>query len=294
MRKQFVSTIENIMATDERLTLLLGDIGVFSFRNAFELYPKRIYNIGICEQAMTSLAAGLASEGFVPVIHSIAPFVVERCYEQIKIDFIYHGLGGNIVSVGASYDYAGLGYTHQCPGDVSVLRTLPGMEIVLPGTRDEFDSLFRSYYDNGHLTYFRLSEQYNDRSNIAYPGKGYVIKRGNLATVLAVGPTLDRVVSASEVLDVTVLYYNCVVPFDSETLANNCPSGKILLVEPYSSGVLCADVHRAMGPRSIAIKMVGVPGIIVDHYGDIGAYDQTVGLTAEYIKHQLEELIDGL
>ena len=159
MRKQFVLTTEDVMAKDERLVVLLGDISVFGFRNAFQQFPGRIHNIGICEQAMTSVAAGLSKEGLVPVIHSIAPFVVERCFEQIKVDFCYQKLGGNIVSVGGSYDYAALGCTHHCPGDVAILHALPGMEIVVPGAPQEYDQLFRTAYANGQPTYFRLSER---------------------------------------------------------------------------------------------------------------------------------------
>ena len=74
MRQQLVRTVETAMATDERLTLLLGDIGVFGFRNAFKNFPERTYNIGILEQATMSLAAGLAAVGYIPVVHTIASF----------------------------------------------------------------------------------------------------------------------------------------------------------------------------------------------------------------------------
>src|ERR1035437_3614724 len=127
MRKQFVVTVESLMAQDERLVLLLGDIGVFGFRHAFAQYPRRVYNIGILEQSSVSMAAGLAKEGFIPIFHSIAPFVVERAFEQIKIDFGYQNLGGIFVTVGASYDYAALGCTHHCPGDVALMKTIPNM-----------------------------------------------------------------------------------------------------------------------------------------------------------------------
>ena len=114
MRKQFAKTTQEILVQDKKTILLLGDIGVFAFRNSFELYPERVYNIGILEQSMVSVAAGLALTGFIPIVHTIAPFTTERCLEQIKDDFGYQGLGGNIVSVGASYDYAALGCTHHC------------------------------------------------------------------------------------------------------------------------------------------------------------------------------------
>lgn len=179
MRKQFADTVISIMETDPRLVLLLGDIGVYGFRRAFESFPDRVYNIGILEQSTVSLASGLAMEGFVPVIHTIAPFLMERSLEQLKDDFCYQSLGGNFVSTGASFDYASLGCTHHCPGDAGILKNLPGMEIVIPGTGEEFSSLFRQAYANGHPTYFRLSESENDNSFEVQFGKASVVKTGS-------------------------------------------------------------------------------------------------------------------
>lgn len=291
MRKQFVKTLEDLMAQDERLVLLLGDIGVFGFRNAFKLYPERIYNIGLCEQAMTSLAAGLAKEGFIPVLHSIAPFVVERCLEQLKIDLCYQNLPANIVSVGASYDYAALGCTHHCPGDVAVLQALPGMEIVIPGMPAEFDRLFRAAYANSHPTYFRLSERSNQHSCNVEFGRAEVIQRGGLATVIAVGPTLTWVLEATQELDVTVLYYTTVAPFDGYTLRENCQTGKIVLVEPYYAGVLVADIHSALGRTPIVIESIGVPHKFLTDYGHAEQHDESIGLTAENIRSRVQEII---
>lgn len=291
MRKQFVRTIEDVMAKDERLVLLLGDIGVFGFRNAFQHFPLRTYNIGICEQAMTSLAAGLAKEGLVPVVHSIAPFVVERCFEQIKVDFCYQKLGGNIVSVGGSYDYAALGCTHHCPGDVAVLRTLPGMEIVLPGTPQEYDQLFCAAYANGHPTYFRLSERNNPQSFMVEFGRANILKQGKLATVIAVGTALAPTLAAAQDLDVTLLYYTTVAPFDAETLRENCASKKVVLVEPYYEGVVLKDIVAALAPAPLQIKSVGVPHRFLTNYGHQEEHDEAIGLTPSGVRAHIEKLI---
>ena len=291
MRKQFVRTIEDVMARDERLVLLLGDIGVFGFRNVFQRYPQRAYNIGICEQAMTSLAAGLAKEGLVPVVHSIAPFVVERCFEQIKVDFCYQQLGGNIVSVGGSYDYAALGCTHHCPGDVAVLKTLPGMEIVVPGTPEEYDQLFRASYATEHPTYFRLSERSNPQSFDAIFGRANVVKQGRLATVVAIGPALTPVLAATHDLDVSVLYYTTIAPFDGKTLHQNCTSRKVVLVEPYYEGVLTQDIITALAPSAVQVTAIGVPHRFLTDYGHQEEHDEAVGLTATSIRERINKLI---
>ena len=133
MRKQLVKTVESILESNKRSVLLLGDIGVFGFRKSIERYPNRAYNIGILEQTTIGLAAGLSKTNLIPIVHTIAPFLVERAYEQLKIDFGYQELNGNFISVGSSYDYASLGPTHHCPGDVSMLKNIPNMQIIVPG-----------------------------------------------------------------------------------------------------------------------------------------------------------------
>ena len=291
MRKQFVGTTEDVMAKDERLVLLLGDIGVFGFRKAFQQFPERTYNIGICEQAMTSMAAGLAKEGLVPVIHSIAPFVVERCFEQIKVDFCYQKLGGNIVSVGGSYDYAALGCTHHCPGDVAILRTLPGMEIVVPGTPAEYDQLFRASYANGHPTYFRMSERSNPQSFDVKFGRANLLKKGSLATIVTVGTTLAATLAATQDLDVTVLYYTTLAPFDAETLRQNCASRKVVLVEPYYQGTLLQDIVTALAPGTVQISAIGVPHRFLTDYGHRELHDEAIGLTPTGIRKEIQKLI---
>ena len=279
------------MAQDQRLVLLLGDIGVFGFRNAFERYSERTYNIGICEQAMTSLAAGLAMEGLIPVLHSIAPFVVERCLEQLKTDLCYQHLPANIVSVGASYDYAALGCTHHCPGDVAILRTLPGMEIVVPGTPTEFDHLFNSAYDNSHPTYFRLSEQSNQQSCDVKFGRAKVIRHGSLGTAIAVGPALSWLLEAAQNLDVTILYYTTVAPFDADTLRGTCPSERIAIVEPFYEGTTAPDVTSAMRDRNIRLLSVGVPRQFLTNYGHATDHDSACGLTPAAIRTRLEQFL---
>ena len=292
MRKQFVRTVESLLASDPRLMVLLGDIGVFGFRRAIETYPGRIFNVGILEAGATSLAAGLAKEGMVPVFHSIAPFLVERSFEQLKNDFCYQGLGGNFVSVGASYDYAGLGCTHHCPGDVSELKNLPGMEIVVPGAAEEFDVLFREAYDDGRPTYFRLSEGVNATGRPVSFGRAEVIRRGRRATVLAVGPLLDRVVSAARAFDVTILYYTTVAPFDAGTLRENSAAARVLVVEPDYVGTLAADVAEALHDRAIRLRCTGVPRAFRTEYGSAADHDRAIGLTEEGIRAELMRLLE--
>ena len=293
MRKQFVKTVEDIMTKDKKLIILLGDIGVFGFRNVFKNHPDRIYNIGILEQATIGMAAGLSKTGFIPLVHTITPFIVERALEQIKIDFAFQKLGGNFVSVGASYDYAILGATHHCPADVGILKNVPDMEIVVPGTPGEFDVLFRQSYADGNPTYYRLSERPNKESQKVEFGKANVIKKGKKATVIAVGPMLRVVLEATEKEDVTVLYYTTLFPFDSKILKNNLVGNKVLICEPYYEGALALDVTKALEGRKLEIAHAGMPKRFLSAYGKAEDHDRDLGMTKEAINKKLKKLIYG-
>ena len=158
MRNTFAQTLTSLAEEDERLVLLIGDISHHLLRDFQSRFPNRFYNAGICEQSIVSMAAGLAAEGLKPVVHTIAPFCVERAFEQIKIDLCYQNLDVSIVSVGSSFDYAHLGCTHHCYEDVSILRSLPNIDIFVPGRSSEFVDIFKSTWGNGHPKYFKLSK----------------------------------------------------------------------------------------------------------------------------------------
>mgnify|MGYP001578857426 CR=1 FL=1 len=291
MRKQFTLTMDTLLSTNEKVVLLLGDIGVFGFKKAFETYPERVYNIGILEQSTVSAAAGLSMTSLIPVVHTIAPFLVERCVEQLKDDFGYQKLGGNFVSVGGSYDYAALGGTHHCPADVEILKSIPGMEIIVPGTAKEFNALLISTYSNGKPTYFRLSERENSKSYDVQFGKAHVIKKGNDGTIVVVGPMLNATIEAAKNANVTILYYTTVAPFDTETLKNNCSSGKILLVEPFYEGTLVNEIIKTLKGRAVQIEIVGVPREFLTNYGKAEEHDTHLGLTSSAIQESLEILL---
>lgn len=156
MRQQFSKSVMDIMDKDERVIVLLGDIGVFAFKDVFEKYPKRIYNVGILEQSMVGMAAGLAIAGFIPIVHTIEPFLVDRAFEQIKIDFGYQELPGNIIGVDVSKTAPNLGYTHQCTYALEHMAHVQGMKVFDPKDASEFDVLLKENYDKG-LNYFRIS-----------------------------------------------------------------------------------------------------------------------------------------
>ena len=139
------------------IIVLLGDLGTFQMREARSLCPDRVINFGIMEQSMIGFAAGLSKGGYYPITYSITPFLVDRAYEQIKIDLIYNNNNVLILSAGASFDYSNLGPTHHCPHDVSNLLSINHPCIVHPFTKIESIKICDYLIDYKKQAYFRIS-----------------------------------------------------------------------------------------------------------------------------------------
>ena len=291
MRGQFVETASKLIQNDERVVLLLADIGVYGFRDMLSNYPQRAYNIGVLEQSTISLSAGLSLANLIPIVHTIAPFIVERALEQIKVDLCYQSLGANLVSVGASYDYAALGCTHHCPADIPTLNEIPGIELIAPGHPDEFDKLFSQNYDNDKTTYFRLSESKNNQSYNVEFGKNIIIQEKGEVVIIAVGTVLQSVLEASFDLDVTIIYCTTIKPFDFSSIKRFL-SKKILIVEPYYSGPILTNIHRESDNIMGNFSMIGVPNNFINKYGSKDEIDKMIGLDSKTIKSRIIEKIN--
>jgi len=159
VRSVFQQVVSSAVAERDRLALFLGDIGVYGFREVLRDYPSRAMNIGIMEQSMVSFAAGFARSGFRPVMHTIAPFLVERGLEQLKVDFGSNGLGGVAISVGAPFDYSKLGATHHCPGDLEIIGSIPTAVIKVPVSLTSLARHLKESLTGVGFHYLRLSEE---------------------------------------------------------------------------------------------------------------------------------------
>jgi transketolase len=293
LRKVFTEIAQTILSEDATTCLLLGDIGSFGFSSSMAKFPNRVFNFGILEQSMIGAASGLASGGMNPIVHTIAPFLVERALEQIKIDFGYQNLSVNLVSVGASVDYSKLGATHHCPADISILSNVPNTKIFIPGTAAEFSTQFRENYNNPGIKYFRLTEFTNMSSNDKNSKGGILVKSGKEAGIIVFGNLLDRVLEATSNLDVTVVYLNNLTyELDPSIKFELQQHNKILCFEPFYVGSSSRFIDQAMNfTKPVLIKYCGFPIKFIDTYL---SYDETLdslGLSVDKINSQIRDLI---
>jgi transketolase len=289
MRTSFVTAVEEVLDSDPAAALVLAEISAGEFGKAAARHPERVLNVGIREQLMVGVGGGLALAGMKPILHRYAPFLVSRAFEQVKLDLGHQGGHAVLVSIGASYDAARAGRTHQAPEDVALLDTLPGMAVHVPGHPDEVPALLSgAVADLGASSaYIRLSAMANRSSYAVKPGL-QVVKRGNSAVVVAVGPMLDPVLDAVADLDVTVAYATTVRPFDEAGL-RALGSDVVVLVEPYLAGTSARLVSSALAGRPHRLLSLGVPRVELRRYGTPEDHSRFYGLDAAGIRRSVTE-----
>jgi transketolase len=284
MRDRFYATADDLVVSDQRIAVVLADIGVGRMPRAQRANADRVINVGIREQLMVGVAAGLGLTGFRPIVHSYAPFVVERPFEMLKLDLGHNDVGAIVVSVGASYDAAANGRTHQTPEDVALVSALPGWRIYVPGHPAEVDQLLRAAARTDERIYLRLSDQSNQLARPITPGRLHLERRGRDATVIATGPLLDATLEATADMDVTVLYMTTARPFDGDTLRASLTGDLIVLVEPYLAGTSSAEVAAALADMPHRIAAIGVPNVEHRKYGTWQEHNSAHGLDARGIR----------
>ena len=288
MRKRFYELAAQALDEDPRIAVVVAEIGA----SEVPLQHERVFNVGIREQLMIGVTAGLALEGLRPIAHSYAPFLVERPYEQVKLDLGHQDLGAVLVSTGASYDGSRSGRTHQAPGDVAILSALPGWTIHVPGHPDELERQLRRALAADDRVYIRMSEESNE-APVHADGLA-VVRRGSdeAPVVVAVGPGLDATLAATADLDMTVAYLATVRPFDAAGLRAVVGGTDVVLVEPYLAGTSAGEVSAALVDRPHRLLSLGVPNIEFRHYGAGADHRAAHGLDAAGIRSSMDDFLD--
>src|SRR3990167_7687775 len=276
IRQQFADTMLEVGQSDPNLVVLIGDISHFILQPFAKACPGRFYNVGICEPTIVSMAAGLSMSGLRPVVHTIAPFLVERSYEQWKLDFGYQKLGGVAVSVGGAFDYAGLGCSHHTYADCALMKAIPGSVVICPASPEEFKTLFQQTYDKQQLTYFRLSEKHGIDVGPVTVGKAVKVKDGDKITIVAVGPQLKTVLEA-DVPGAEVIYVHTLKPLDIGLISvSGSKTNRVIVVEEHG---LVGNVASDFGLLSICI-----PDEFQRGYGSKQDHLNNLGFTSENIR----------
>ncbi|MEU6523596.1 transketolase C-terminal domain-containing protein [Streptomyces sp. NPDC046924] len=296
MRDRFAPVVTRLLDEDPRVAVVLAEIGADGFTEALRRHPDRVVNVGIREQLLVGAAAGMALTGLRPVVHTFASFLVERPFEQVKLDLGHQDAGAVLVSAAASFDWPAGGYTHMAPGDVALLDTLDGWTVHVPGHPDEAETLLRHAVSAGDdKVYVRLSLQSNARPLPVDGERFRTVREGRSAVVVAVGPVLDDALAATEGLDVTVLYATTVRPFDAAALrrAAGAAGTDVVLVEPYLAGTSTASANDALADVPHRVLGLGVGRRELRRYGQLEEHVAAHGLDAASLRRRIAGFVAG-
>lgn len=291
-REQFGATVSQLIEHGERTALVWAEISGQFFAEAAARHPERVVNVGIREQALVSTAAGMALAGLRPIAHTFGSFLVERAFEQIKLDFGHQGVGGVLVGAGGSFDIVAGGRTHESPGDMALMDTL-NAQLHAPGTTREVDEILRAVVPGDGLHYVWVVGQTNTHSFPVGP-RLHVVRRGGTGPgpiVIALGPVLDAVLDATEGTDASVLYASTIRPFDAAGLRAALGSSaiaEVVLVEPWLAGTSSRVVADALIDVPHRLLALGVGRAEHRHYGTPAEHIAAHGLDAAGLRASID------
>ena len=188
MRNKFIEELVAAARVNPKIALVVGDLGYSVIEPFVQEFPERFINVGVAEQNMMSMAAGMASEGYHVFVYSIANFPTFRCAEQIRNDVAYHNLSVTTVVVGGGLAYGALGYSHHAVQDYALMRAMPNMMIAAPGDPVEVSAIMQYLVSNPGPSYIRLGKagepNFHKKIMGLKPGKWIKVRSGSNKQIL--------------------------------------------------------------------------------------------------------------
>lgn len=273
-RNIWVSTLEQLAAADPRIVAVVNDSVGSSKLNSFQKrFPDRLINVGIAEQAMVGIGAGLANGGQIPFVSAAGCFITGRALEQVKADIAYAGFNVKLVGQSSGVAYGELGATHHSIEDFAWLRPLANLTIITPADAWETAEAVKWAAAHEGPVYLRLSRMPVPDLHIAdrqfRPGKAELVRPGGDVTLIACGTTVHLAAGAAgrlaeQGISARVLNFSTLNPLDEEALHAAAATGAIVTVEEASirGGLGGAVAEFTAAHRPVPVERVGFPGFL--------------------------------
>jgi transketolase len=309
MRPTCVNKIFELAKRDPRVAYIGSDLDPQLVKRMKEEMPGRAFMEGVSEQHIVGMAAGLAMEGFIPFVHTIATFITRRCFEQVAVDLCLHNLPVRLIGNGGGLVYAPLGPTHLAIEDIAIMRALPNMTVVSVCDADEMVRFMDQTLDWPGPIYIRLAKGYDPI--VSRPELGFAIGRAiamreaarasGYVLLIATGVATTRALEAAETLalegiESTILHMHTIKPFDGEAVRRQAAEAQLVVtVEEHTvvgglgAAVVdaLAEAQRGMPP----VKRLGIPDTFAHHYGSQDDLMEIYGLQPPQIAQTVR---DGL
>lgn len=305
MRNAFAAELQRAAEQDERVCLVLADLGWGVFDELERVAPGRVINAGIAEQAMVGVAAGLAQAGKKAVAYSIAPFITSRAHDQVRVDVAAGDADVVLVGAGGGVAYGYLGLTHHAIDDIAAMRALPNMTVLAPCDPAETAAATRAAVAADGPVYLRLGK--NGEPALLPDGAGFEIGRavtvrpGADVTIASTGPILGEAIGAAERLaeygiDARVLHFGTVKPLDATAVLDALvETGTILTLEEHSvvGGFGSAVAELAAEAGVGRVVRVGLPDTFVHEVGSREHILEHFGLDAAGVARRVAVALSG-
>jgi transketolase len=280
MRNTLVNTLHDIAKYNDKIFLVVNDLGFSVIEKFQQEFPDGYLNIGVAEANMIGVSAGLALSGKIPFAYSIVPFATMRCFEQIRNDVCYQNVNVKIVGIGGGFAYGGLGPTHHSIEDIAVMRSLPNMTVICPADPVETELATRAAVEYAGPVYIRLGKGGEPILHKTIPefdiGKGVVMRNGEDITIISTGGMLETALTSAEQLagsgmESRVISMHTVKPIDKEIILNSAKATKALFT---------LEEHSIIGGLGSAVSEVlaeANAGVLFKRFGVRDVFQKKVG-----------------
>ena len=304
MRDTFVKTLIELAKKDSNIILITGDLGFGVLKPFWEQLPDQFINVGIAEQNMTSIAAGIALEGKTVFTYSIGNFPTLRCIEQIRNDCAYHNANVKIVCVGGGFVYGSLGMSHHATEDIALMRSLPDVTVFAPGDATEAAAVTKAIVNQKGTCYLRLgrgSEPFiPNNSNEFSVGKAIKVEDGSHVAIFFTGGIYSEVESAKRILNEKGVFpaiysFPTVKPLDNEVVLNCADEYDIIVTceEHNVSGGFGSLVSETLAEQESHARLIriGIPDCYCHHVGNQEFLRSKYGLDGKGISDRILEAL---
>jgi len=306
MRKKCLEMVHSLAQKDERVVFIGSDLGFNTLDDFRQERPDQFFVEGINEQNVIGMSAGMALEGRIPYVNTIATFIVRRAFEQVAMDLCLHDLPVRLIGNGGGLVYAPLGSTHLAVEDIALMRSLPNMTIVCPADAEEMERFMEVSVDWPHPIYIRLAKGYDpivtDPDTPFEIGKGQVYRIGGDTLLVTTGIGLRVCLEAADMLEekgvkASVLHLPTVKPLDEDLLLKLISGVKtVVSVEEHTIlGGLGSAVAETMLEAGLCrpFRRVGIPDVFPDHYGTQNLIMERYGIWPEPVAETVMELLQS-
>lgn len=306
MRNAFVNTLTDLAKNDQNIELITGDLGFGVLKPFWEQVPDQFTNVGIAEQNMAAVAAGMALEGKTVFTYSIGNFPTLRCLEQIRNDCAYHRANVKIVCIGGGFVYGSLGMSHQATEDLACLRALPDVVVMAPGDLVEAEECTRAAAGYKGTCYLRLGrggeKRIHSRIDHFTVGKAVKVRDGEKVAIFSTGGIFDEVSDAYEMLvkdgySPAVYTFPTVKPIDRQ-LIRQCAENFELIVacEEHNIaggfGSAVAEEMAEMKKRKAFLLRIGLNDMYASKVGSQQYLRRQYGMDKDAIKQKIEKALN--